>query len=251
MDQISWTVAAPAVAAAFFASLVEVVEAFTIVLAVGTIRGWRPAGFGALAGLAALTAIVLVLGPLLDRVPIHALQLVIGILLLLFGLRWLRKAILRSAGVIPLHDEDAAFAAETGSLEDASRRHAQSLDWIAGISAFKAVLLEGIEVVFIVVAVGAGRGLLVPASLGALAACVLVAIVGAIVHRPLSRVPENTLKFGVGVMLSAFGVFWTGEGLGIDWPGQDWSILVFAAAFLAAGLSLASHSRRQDSEVVP
>lgn len=246
----TWSTAAPAVSAAFLASLVEVVEAFTIVLAVATLRGWRPAALGTAGALAVLGAIVLVLGPLLDRVPLHLLQLVIGVLLLLFGIGWLRKAALRAAGVIPLHDEDAIFAAKTASLGEEARRRRTSLDWIAGITAFKAVLLEGLEVVFIVIAVGAGRGLLGPASLGALAACALVLLVGAIVHRPLSRVPENTLKFGVGVMLSAFGVFWTGEGLGIEWPGHDLALLVFAALFLGTGLLAASIARRPLAESV-
>lgn len=240
----TWATAAPAVSAAFLASLVEVVEAFTIVLAVATVRGWRPALTGTAAGLATLVALVLVLGPLLGQIPLHVLQLTIGVLLLLFGLRWLRKAILRAGGVIALHDEAAAFVAETAHLRDAERHHERHLDWIAGMAAFKAVVLEGVEVVFIVIAVGAGRGLLIPASLGALAACALVLGVGAIVHRPLARVPENTLKFGVGVMLSAFGVFWTGEGLGVDWPGHDLAILLFALVFLGVGVVLASVIRR-------
>jgi uncharacterized membrane protein len=234
---LNWSTAAPALGAAFLASTVEVVEAFTIVLAVATLRGWRPAALGSGAALALLAAAVLLLGPLLGSIPIHALQLAIGVLLLLMGMSWLRKACLRNAGVIPLHDEDAIFLAQTTEFGEAAQRHEARLDWIAGITALKGVLLEGIEVVFIVIAVGAGGGLLLPASLGALLACALVLVVGAIVHRPLSRVPENTLKFGVGVMLSAFGVFWTGEGFGIDWPGQDLALLVFAAIFLAAGLA--------------
>src|SRR5205807_1576031 len=197
----------PAMTAAFLASLVEAVEALTIVLAVATVRGWRPAGLGVLAGLTLLILIVAALGPLLDRVPLHVLQLAIGILLLLFGMRWLRKAILRSAGVIPLHDETIAFATETAELREQARRHASRLDWLAGLTSFKAVLLEGLEVVFIVIALSAGGGLLVAASAGALAACLLVAGVGFVVHRPLARIPENTLKFAVGVMLSAFGIF--------------------------------------------
>jgi uncharacterized membrane protein len=239
-----WTSAAPAISAAFLSSLVEAVEALTIVLAVATVRGWKPAGLGALAGLALLAFIVLLLGPLLDRVPLYVLQLVIGILLLLFGMRWLRKAILRAAGVIPLHDETSAFAKETAELREQARRQEAKLDWLAGLAAFKAVVLEGLEVVFIVIAVGAGRGLLFPASLGALAACLLVIVVGFAVHRPLSRVPENTLKFAVGVMLSAFGVFWTGEGLGVHWPGEDLSILAFAALFLIVALAAIPLARR-------
>ena len=240
----SWSAVAPAVTAAFLASIVEAVEAFTIVLAAATLRGWRPAALGTTAGLALLAAIVLLLGPLLDRVPIHLLQLAIGILLLLFGLGWLRRASLRAAGIIPLHDEDAIFASEAADLAEQANRQRRSLGWAAGITALKAVLLEGVEVVFIVIAVGAGRGLLIPASLGALAACALVLAAGAVVHRPLSRVPENTLKFGVGVMLSAFGVFWTGEGLGIAWPGQDLALLLFAALFLGAGLIGSGFARK-------
>ena len=243
-----WSTAAPAVTAAFLASLVEVVEAFTIVLAVAMLRGWRPAALGTIAGLAVLAGIVLLLGPLLDRVPITSLQLAIGVLLLLFGMGWLRKASLRAAGVIALHDEDAIFAAEAAALTQEADRRQRSLDWAAGITALKAVLLEGLEVVFIVIAVGAGRGLLMPASLGALAACVLVLAIGAVVHRPLSRVPENLLKFGVGVMLSSFGVFWTGEGLGIAWPGQDLALLLFAVLFLGAGLIASAFARKLSVE---
>ncbi len=234
---ITWTSAAPAVLAAFLSSLVEAVEALTIVLSVATVRGWRPAGLGALAGLASLALIVLALGPLLDRVPLHALQLVIGVLLLLFGMRWLRKAILRAAGVIPLHDEALTFATETAALREQARHHGTRLDWLAGLASCKAMLLEGLEVVFVIIAVGGGSGLLVPASIGALAACALVAALGFAMHRPLARVPENTLKFTVGVMLSAFGVFWTGEGLGVPWPGEDLAILGFAALFLIAAVA--------------
>src|SRR5229473_3160156 len=167
----------PAMAAAFLASLVEAVEALTIVLAVATVRGWRPAGLGAIAGLALSVLIVAALGPLLDRVPLHLLQLAIGILLLMFGMRWLRKAILRSAGVIPLHDEAMAFAAETADLRGQASRPVAGLDWLAALTSFKAVLLEGLEVVFIVIAASAGGGLLA-ASAGALAACLLVAGAG-------------------------------------------------------------------------
>src|SRR5947199_6679642 len=196
-----------------------------------------------------LAGVVLLLRPVLDGIPIQALQLAIGVLLLLFGMGWLRKASLRAAGVIPLHDEEAIFAAEAAELSEEARRRQRNLGWAAGITALKAVLLEGLEVVFIVIAVGAGRGLLVPAGLGAVATCALVLLVGAIVHRPLSRVPENTLKFGVGVMLSAFGVFWTGEGLGIDWPGHDLALLVFAVLFLGAWLVASGLARKPATEV--
>jgi Ca2+/H+ antiporter, TMEM165/GDT1 family len=246
---MTWTVAA-AISAAFLSSLVEAVEALTIVLAVGTVRGWRPAGLGALVGLVLLALIVLALGPLLDRVPLHLLQLAIGVLLLLFGMRWLRKAILRAAGVIPLHDETIAYAAETAHLREQQRRYKARLDWLAALASFKAVVLEGLEVVFIVIAVGAGRGLIIPASIGAIAACALVAGVGFAVHQPLARAPENTLKFTVGVMLSAFGVFWIGEGIGVPWPGEDMAIIAFAALFLLVALVAAALARRRGTEAL-
>ncbi len=239
-----------AITAAFLASLVEAVEALTIVLAVAVVRGWRPAGLGVMAGLGVLALIVVALGPLLSRVPLHVLQVAIGILLLLFGMRWLRKAILRAAGLIPLHDETAAFASETEELREQARRHEQRLDWLAGVASFKAVLLEGLEVVFIVIAVSAGRGVLVPVSAAAVAACLLVALAGVVVHRPLARVPENMLKFAVGMLLSAFGLFWTGEGLGVDWPGGDIAILGFIVLFLATGLASVALLGRRRARVV-
>jgi Ca2+/H+ antiporter, TMEM165/GDT1 family len=237
-----WTSAAPAVVAAFLGSLVEAVEALTIVLAVATVRGWRPAGLGAAGGLVTLAAIVLLFGPLLDRFPLHLLQLGIGILLLLFGMRWLRKAILRAAGIIAFHDESETFAHETADLREHIRQHAARRDWLAAVTSFKAVVLEGLEVVFIVMAVGTAHGLLVPASIGAVAACLLVLAIGFAVRRPLTRVPENAVKFAVGVMLSAIGVFWTGEGLGIAWPGEDLTLIGLATLFLLgafAGVALA------------
>lgn len=224
----------PIVTAAFLASLVEAVEALTVILAVATVRGWRPAMVGLFAGLAALAAVVVLLGPALDRAPLHLLQFVIGVLLILFGLRWMRKAILRAAGVIGLHDEDAAFAAETSALRSLNVPKATRLDRIATLTAFKAVLLEGLEVVFVVVALGAERGML-SAAVGAGVACIAVLLLGLAIHRPLARVPENALKFVVGVLLSAFGVFWTGEAIGIAWPGADLAIIVFAAVFLGTG----------------
>src|SRR5258707_9827050 len=148
----------PAISAAFLSSLVEAVEALTIVLAIGTVRGWRPAGLGALVGLVLLALIVLALGPLLDRVPLSLLQLAIGVLLLLFGIRWLRKAILRAAGVIPLHDETIAYAAETAQLREQQRRYKARLDWLAALASFKAVVLEGLEGGFIVSPSGQGAG---------------------------------------------------------------------------------------------
>lgn len=248
---MTWTVAAPAISAAFLASLVEAVEALTIVLAVGTVRGWRPAGLGVLAGIGVLALIVVTLGPLLDRVPLHLIQLAIGILLLLFGMRWLRKAILRAGGIIPLHDEAAAYMRETAQLRGQQDVSGKTLDWFAALASFKAVFLEGLEVVFIVLAVGAGRGLIVPASIGALAACLLVAGAGFVIHRPLARIPENTLKFAVGVMLSAFGIFWIGEGLHVPWPEEDLSVVGFAALLLLVALAAVVTIRRSNKEALP
>ncbi|MFZ1991237.1 MAG: hypothetical protein WAW96_15870 [Alphaproteobacteria bacterium] len=244
MGSVSWSVAAPAITAAFAASAVEFVEAFTIVLAVSTLRGWRPAAAGTAAAVAILALLVAALGPLLGVVPLHLMQFIIGVLLLLFGMGWLRKAILRAAGIIALHNEDVIFAEERALLEAEVQSRKASQDWIAGIAAFKAVLLEGLEVVFIVIAVGAGRHLIGPASIGAAAALGLVLIAGVLVHKPLSRVPENTLKFAVGVMLSSFGAFWTGEGLGISWPGGDLMLIAIVALFLVTGLSAASALRK-------
>jgi uncharacterized membrane protein len=238
-----WTQAGPSVLAAFLGALVECVEALTIVLAVGTVRGWRPALLGAGAGAAVLAALVIALGPLIGRVDVHLLQLGIGVLLLLFGMRWLRKAILRAAGVIALHDETAAFAAETRALRAAAPRGAAMLDPVALVTSFKAVLLEGVEVVFIVIAVGAAGGLLIPASAGAAVAALLVTALGVVVHRPLARVPENTLKFAVGVMLSAYGIFWVGEGAGFAWPGDDLAILALAVLLLVTALAATAVAR--------
>ena len=226
-----------AIGSSFLASAVEIVEAFTIVLAVASLRGWRPALTGAFAAIGTLAAMVLALGPALERAPLSALQIAIGVALLLFGMGWLRKAVLRAGGVLALHDEDRIYNEERTALSTASA-------WAAGIASYKAVLLEGLEVVFIVIAVGAGRGLLVAASLGAFAAIVLVLTIGIIVRRPLSKAPENTLKFAVGVMMCGYGTFWTGEGLGVQWPGSDWALLGLALVFLACGLGLAAMVRR-------
>ena len=240
---IAWTTAGPAVAASFLASLVEVVEAFTILLAVAAVRGWRPAALGASAGLAILVAIVLIFGAAIDRAPLGLLHLLIGVLLLLFGLRWLRKAILRAAGIIDRRDETRAFDGQVRRLREEAQAEKVRLDWLAGIAACKAVVIEGVEVIFIVIAVGAGRGLLAPASLGAAAACLAVLSLGVAVRRPLARVPENALKFGVGVLLSSFGVLWTGEGLGVGWPGGDFAVPGFILIFAAAALILVRIAR--------
>jgi len=242
---IDWMHAWPTALAAFLASSVEFVEALTVVLAVGVVRGWRSALTGTASAIAVLLAIVLVFGPLLTRIPIQDVQLVVGGMLLLFGLRWLRKAVLRAAGVVPLHDETAAYDRETGNLRSV-RPSAGSWDAVAVATAFKITMLEGLEVVFIVIAVGAGGvGLLVPAAIGAVAALLLVITAGILLHRPLTMVPENTLKFAVGVLLAAFGTFWVGEGIGLDWPGADWSIPGLTLGFLAVAALAVRLCRRR------
>ena len=226
------------VASAFLASAVEFVEALTIVLAAGITRGWRSSLTGLAAATVALAAIVAVLGPALTLIPISGLRLVVGGLLLAFGLQWLRKAILRASGYKPLHDEEAIFAQETAAARTAGREERAGLDWYGFTLSFKGVLLEGLEVAFIVLTFGSTQGSIGLAALGAGIALALVAIVGILVRAPLSRVPENTMKFAVGVMLTTFGIFWSAEGAGAHWPGDD-AALPVVLAFVVA-LSFAS-----------
>ena len=240
----AWTTAAAPVLASFMASAVEFVEALTIVLAVGTVRGWRSALLGTGAGVALLAVGVLALGPSLSAVPLPLLQGVVGGLLLLFGLRWLRKAILRAAGVLALHDEDAAFAREQAALRTAGTPWWRGIDAVGFLASFKAVVLEGLEVVFIVLAVGASGPLLPPAAFGAALALAVVVALGVALRRPLSRVPENGLKFGVGAMLSAFGSFWVGEALAWPWPGGDLALVALIAVFAVVALALVALARR-------
>jgi uncharacterized membrane protein len=220
------------VLAAFFASAVEMVEALTIVLAVGVTRGWRSTSYGVAAAFASLAVVVAALGPALTQLPIDTLRVVVGTVLLAFGLQWLRKAILRAAGLKARHDEDAIFRQEVEEARVAGSGTDAGHDWYAFTVAFKGVFLEGLEVAFIVISVGSTQGSVGLAAAGALAALVVVAVVGSLVHAPLSRVPENTLKFSVGVMLSAFGVFWSAEGAGVSWPGGE-AALVAVVAFVA------------------
>jgi uncharacterized membrane protein len=242
---IDWTHAAPSMLAAFLASLVEFVEALTIVLAVGAVRGWRGALAGSGLALLVLLALTAALGPALTRIPLGLVQLGLGALLLLFGMRWLRKAVLRAAGAIPLHDEDAAYARQTAALRAAGGA-GPGWDRVAVSTAFKITMIEGVEVVFIVVALGAaGSGLLVHAGLGAAAALLVVIGLGVLLHRPVAAIPENTLKFAVGVLLCAFGTFWAGEGMGCTWPGGDWSVPALNAGFLAAALIAVRLCRRR------
>jgi uncharacterized membrane protein len=248
---IDWTSVGPSVLASFMASMVEFVEALTIVLAVGVVRGWRSALLGAAAGGVLLAALVLILGRTLAGISLPFLQLVVGILLLMFGLRWLRKAVLRAARVLPLHDEAEAFAKEVREMRQQGPAGREVIDKIAFLTTFKTVMLEGIEVVFIVIALGAGGRLLVPAAAGAGLALLLVIVLGLMLHRPLSKVPENQLKFGVGVMLTGFGTFWVGEGIGIEWPGADATILALITSFLVIGLVLVRVCTSMRAKVAP
>ncbi len=222
---------------AALASAVEMVEALTIVLALGVTRGWRAPLEGAVAALVVLAVIVAALGPALEAVPINVLRLIVGSLLLVFGLQWLRKAILRASGLKALHDEEAAFAAEVAAAQATGLPRGR--DRYSVVIAFKSTLLEGLEVAFIVISLGANQGATAIAAAGAVVALVAVVIIGVAVRKPLSRVPENTLKFTVGVMLTSFGTFWAGEGIGIDWPGEDASLAALIVLTVVWSLAFA------------
>jgi uncharacterized membrane protein len=232
-------------AAAFLACAVEMVEALTIVLAVALTRGWRSVRLGIFAAFAALAAVVAALGPTLTVLPLDTLRMIVGFLLLALGVQWLRKAILRAAGYLPMHDEEAIFereVAQTRVVADAAAGH---VDWYAFTLSFKGVFLEGLEVAFIVVTFGAAHDDFPLMVASALAALVVVAAVGAVVHKPLSQVPENTMKFGVGLMLTSFGTFWGGEGAGAHWPGGDGAILVVIAVYAAIAFALVGWLRNR------
>jgi uncharacterized membrane protein len=224
---------------AFVASIVEWVEAFTIVLAVGNTRGWRSPLWGTAAGLGTLAVIVGVFGtPLVifhDQVS-QSFHIVVGILLLLFGMRWLRKAILRFAGIVALHDEELIYQREVAELR-AQGRSINRWDNIGFWFSYKAVLLEGLEVAFIVIALGAQGGVALQAAVvGAVAAFVVTMVAGAVLHKPLAFVPENFMKFVVGAMLTTFGIFWGAEGLLVEWPLSDATLLVILAGVCLVSL---------------
>jgi uncharacterized membrane protein len=231
---------------AALASAVEMVETLTIVLALGVSRGWRAPLQGAAAALAVLVVLIAALGSTLEAIPLDLLRLVVGTLLLVFGLQWLRKAILRASGLKALHDEDEAYAAEIAAAE-AADRPAAGLDRYAFVISFKSTLLEGLEVAFIVITLGANQGATAIAAAGAVVAFVVVVGIGAAVRHPLSRVPENTLKLVVGLMLTSFGTFWAGEGVGLDWPGGDAALavlIVLTAAWSWAFIRLLAREPR-------
>jgi uncharacterized membrane protein len=246
------TSAAFLVLSAFLASAVEMVEALTIVLAAGLARGWRSSLMGVGAATAVLAVVVAALGPALTVIPLSVLRLVVGALLLVFGLQWLRKAILRASGFKALHDEDAIFARELAEAETAERVERAGLDWYGFVLSFKGVLLEGLEVVFIVLTFGSTQGSIPLAAAGAGAAVVLVAGVGVAVRAPLARVPENAMKFAVGIMLTTFGIFWSAEGAGAHWPGSDaalFGVLVFVCAMSAGLVRMLRRQRRTALEL--
>jgi uncharacterized membrane protein len=233
--------------AVFLACAVEAVEALTIVLAVGFTRSWRSAFIGVGAAIVLLSATTAALGPALTALPLNALRVAVGGLLLVFGLQWLRKAILRAAGLKALHDEEGIYQAGLSAAREAGYP-SRGLDGYSFTIAFKGVFLEGLEVVFIVLTFGANQHHVGLAAAAAGVAVVLVVLAGVAIHAPLARVPENTMKFGVGVMLTSFGTFWGAEGAGAHWPGSDAALLVLIPAVLVFALAaVAIMSRRPSS----
>jgi uncharacterized membrane protein len=227
----------------FLACSVEAVEALTIVLAVGTTRSWSSALSGAGTALIALAAIVLAFGPAITTLPIGVLRVVVGGLLLIFGLQWLRKAILRAAGLKAKHDELLTFGEEIEAARAAGARH-PGFDGYAFAISFKGVLLEGLEVAFIVLTFGANQHRVGLAVAAAGLAVLTVIAAGVAARAPLARVPENTLKFAVGVMISSFGMFWGAEGAGAHWPGGDAALLAIVPGMLVAALAITELARR-------
>jgi uncharacterized membrane protein len=230
--------------AVFVACTVEAVEAVTIVLAMGITRGWRSAFAGVGAGLLALAVLIAVLGPALTTVPIGTLRVLVGGLLLIFGLQWLRKAILRASGRKAVHDETAIFAEERRRAAERGPSRAEGIDVYGFTVAFKGVLLEGLEVAFIVLTFGANQGRIGLAAAAAAAAVLAVLAVAVVVRAPLGRVPENTMKFAVGVLLTSFGTFWGAEGAGVGWPGGDAALLALVPAVLLWSLLLVTVAGR-------
>ncbi len=230
---------------AFLASAVEMVEALTIVLGVGVVRGWRSTLIGVAAATVVLLGLIAVFGAALGSIPIDTLRFVVGALLLVFGLQWLRKAILRSSGYKELHDEDAAFREQRVAAAAAGDEQRAGVDWYSFTVSFKGVLLEGLEVVFIVISFGAGQGRYGPAIAGAAVAVLLVLVAGVVVRGPLERVPENTIKFVVGLMLTSFGCFWAAEGAGVHWPGDELSLIGVIAFFGAVSYAFVQALRRR------
>jgi uncharacterized membrane protein len=232
------------VLSAFLACAVEAVEALTVILAVGVTRGWRSALIATLTASVSLVALVVVLGPALSRVPLGWLRITVGSLLLVFGIGWLRKAILRASGYKALRDEAALYQKQLQNAQRADGSAGHSMDWYGFALVFKAVFLEGLEVAFIVLTFGTAQGSIRLATLGAALAVILVGAVGIVLHRPLARVPENAMKFSVGLMISTFGIFWSSEGVGVAWPGEDLSIFGILAFMTLTSLCLVAILRK-------
>ena len=246
--------ALPLILTVFVACAVEAIEALTIVLAAGLTREWRSTFQGMAVALVVLAAIVAALGPTITLLPLTALRLVVGALLAIFGLQWLRKAILRATGYKSLHDEASAYLREVAAAKAAATSsRGRVRDWYAFTLSFKGVLLEGLEVIFIVITFGANQRNVGAAVIGAAAAVVVVAVTGVLVRAPLAKVPENALKFAVGIMLTSFGIFWGAEGAGVAWPGQDAALLVLVpvVALVALCYTLLLRPRRGRSPAEP
>jgi uncharacterized membrane protein len=240
--------ALPLILTVFVACAVEAIEALTIVLAAGLTRQWRSTFQGMAAALVALAAVVAVLGPTITLLPLSALRLVVGALLAIFGLQWLRKAILRATGHKALHDEASAYLREVAAAKAAPTESRRGIrDWYAFTLSFKGVLLEGLEVVFIVITFGANQHNVGAAVIGAAAAVLVVVATGIAVRAPLARVPENAMKFAVGIMLTSFGTFWGAEGAGVSWPGNDAALLVLVpvVALVSLGYTVLLLRRRR------
>jgi uncharacterized membrane protein len=239
--------ALPLILTVFVACAVEAVEALTIILAAGITREWRSTFQGTAVALVVLAVITAAIGPAIGDLPLTGLRLVVGALLAIFGLQWLRKAVLRATGYKSLHDEASAYLREVAAAEAATKESRRGVsDWYAFTLAFKGVLLEGLEVVFIVITFGDNQKNIGAAVIGAAAAIVVVAIAGVAVRAPLTQVPENWMKFAVGVMLTTFGTFWGAEGAGVKWPGNDGALLVLApvVALVAGACILWLRSRK-------
>ena len=248
------------VVAAFLASAVEMVEALTIVLAVGVTRGWRSTLFGVGSALVILAILIAIFGPLLTLIPIGVLQVIVGAVLLIFGLQWLRKAILRASGYKALHDEDAIYKKELAAAQAAGTMVKAGMDWYSYTIAFKGVLLEGLEVAFIVITFGStaqraainpvGNGIALAAA-GAAAAVIIVGVAGVAIHAPLARVPENVLKYAVGALLTTFGTFWSAEGVGVQWPAADGAIIGILVFVLLCSFGTVAILRQRRAAPMP
>jgi uncharacterized membrane protein len=239
--------ALPLILTVFVACAVEAIEALTIVLAAGITREWRSTFQGMAGALVVLAAVTAAVGPAVSHLPLTALRLVVGALLLIFGLQWLRKAVLRATGYKALHDEASAYLREVTAAETAAKESRRGVsDWYAFTLAFKGVLLEGLEVVFIVITFGDNQKNVGAAVIGAAAAIVVITVAGIAVRAPLTKVPENWMKFAVGIMLTAFGTFWGAEGAGVAWPGNDAALLVLVpvVGLVAAAYIGSLHSRK-------